>query len=311
MIITVTLNPALDKTLVLSELQLGKVNRVKAIRRDAGGRGLSVSKTVNALGGESVALCIIGGATGTYIRTQLDSLGIEHDMVEIGSETRTNLMIVDNLNKTHTEILEPGAPIHQMALDEILFALRSRARAGDIIVLAGTLPEGCKPDVYNDIIRFAKSIDALTYLDSDSETLALALSEKPDLIKPNKSEMAALCNCDPEDDIAILQEVKKLVKNGVGSVLLSLGPYGAIYVSDSFCLRAQGLKVPVIGRSGAGDAMMAAMALGEERGMSPKDRLKLAIAAASAKITMAGTQPPEAETVEEFLKEVVVTDMLN
>ena len=311
MIITVSLNPALDKTLVLSELQTGKVNRVKAIRRDAGGRGLSVSKTVNALGGESVALCIIGGATGMFIRTQLDNLGIENDTVEVQSETRTNLMIVDNFNKTHTEILEPGAPVHQMAVDEILFALRSRARAGDIIVLAGTLPEGCKPDIYNDVIRYAKTIGASTYLDSDSETLALAVNEKPDLIKPNKYEMAALCDCDPEDDIAVLEAARKLVRNGVGSVLLSLGAYGAIYVSNGFCLRGLGLKVPVIGRSGAGDSMLAAMALGEERGLSPKERLRFAIAAASAKITMAGTQPPEAETVEEFLHEVVVTDMLN
>ena len=106
-----------------------------------------------------------------------------------------------------------------------------------------------------------------------------------------------------------MQEAKQLVAQGVGSVLLSLGAYGALYVSENFCLRGQGIKVPVIGRSGAGDAMTAAMVLGEEKGMPPEERLRYAIASASAKIMVAGTQPPERETVEEMLPKVVVTNM--
>ncbi len=309
MIITMTLNPALDKTLVLAEFHPGMVNRVKSIRRDAGGKGLLVSKSIEALGGESVAISIVGGATGQYIRGQLDEMGIQNDLVEVNTETRTNLKIIDNLKKTYTEINEPGAPVHQMVVDEAVYALESHVRKGDAVVLAGSLPEGCKMETYAEIIQYLKDLGARAYLDCDGEAFKLGVEAKPYLIKPNKYELAELCGCDPEDDIACLQEAKRLVAGGVGNVLLSLGSYGAIYVGENFCLRAQGLKVPVIGRSGAGDAMTAALVLGEEKGMPPEERLRYAIASASAKIMVAGTQPPERETVEELIPKVVVTDM--
>lgn len=309
MIITVTLNPALDKTLVLAEFHPGMVNRVKSIRRDAGGKGLLVSKTIEALGGESVAISIVGGATGQFIRGQLDEMGIQNDLVEVNTETRTNLKIIDNTKKTYTEINEPGAPVHEMVVEEAVYALESHMRKGDAVVLAGSLPEGCKPGIYADIIEVCKAAGARVYLDCDGEAFKLGVASKPHLIKPNKYELAELCGCDPEDDIACMQEAKQLVAQGVGSVLLSLGAYGALYVSENFCLRGQGIKVPVIGRSGAGDAMTAAMVLGEEKGMPPEERLRYAIASASAKIMVAGTQPPERETVEEMLPKVIVTNM--
>lgn len=309
MIITVTLNPALDRTLVLAEFHPGMVNRVKSIRRDAGGKGLLVSKTIEALGGESVAISIVGGATGQFIRGQLDEMGIQNDLVEVNTETRTNLKIIDNTKKTYTEINEPGAPVHEMVVEEAVYALESHMRKGDAVVLAGSLPEGCKPGIYADIIQVCKAAGARVYLDCDGEAFKLGVAAKPHLIKPNKYELAELCGCDPEDDIACMQEAKQLVAQGVGSVLLSLGAYGALYVSENFCLRGQGIKVPVIGRSGAGDAMTAAMVLGEEKGMPPEERLRYAIASASAKIMVAGTQPPERETVEEMLPKVVVTNM--
>lgn len=309
MIITVTLNPALDKTLVLSEFHPGMVNRVKSIRRDAGGKGLLVSKTIMALGGESVAIAIVGGATGQYIRGQLDELGVEHDLVEVNAETRTNLKIIDNQSKIYTEVNEPGAAVSDMAVDEVIYTLQSRVRKGDKVVLAGSLPEGCRREIYAELIAYCKQIGADASLDCDGEALRLGVEAKPHLIKPNKFELAELCGCDPEDDIACLQEAKRLVASGVESVLLSLGAYGAIYVGENFCLRAQGLKVPVVGRSGAGDAMTAAMVLGEEKDWAPDERLRYAIASSAAKIMMAGTQPPERESVEELLPKVNVTEM--
>lgn len=309
MIITLTLNPALDKTLVLNEFVPGQVNRVQSLRRDAGGKGLLVSKTIEALGGQSVALGIVGGATGQFIRDQLDALGIHHDLVEVNSETRTNLKLIDNLNHTYTEINEAGAPVHAMVIDEVVYALKSYVRKGDIVVLAGSLPEGCDKGLYAGIIQTVHELEAKAYLDCDGEALRLGVAARPDLIKPNKTELAQLCNIEKEDDIALFEEAKRLVKGGAGQVLLSLGAYGAIYMSPKFCLRAQGLKVPVVGRSGAGDAMMGALVLAEERGLDPHDRLRYAVAAASAKIMIAGTQPPEKDTVDELCARVVITDI--
>lgn len=309
MIITVTMNPALDKTLVLNEFHPGMVNRVKSLRRDAGGKGLLVSKTIDALDGDSVALGIVGGSIGHFIRSQLNDIGIEHDFVEVDAETRTNLKIVDNASQTYTEINEPGAPVHKMTIEEVMFTLEGRVEKDDLVIFAGSLPEGAGPETYHDMIAYCHERGARCYLDCEGAALAAGIQAKPEMIKPNKYELSALCGCDPEDDIACLEEAKRLVREGVESVLLSLGSYGAIYLSEHFCLRAQGLKVPVIGRSGAGDAMTAAMALGEQRGLSPEDRLRFAVAAASAKIMIAGTQPPEKETVEELMPKVVITEL--
>ncbi|MGI6215450.1 MAG: 1-phosphofructokinase [Christensenellales bacterium] len=311
MIITLTLNPALDKTLVLSELTVGKVNRVKSIRRDAGGKGLLVSKTIGALGKESMALGVVGGATGQFILSQLDELGIANDLVEVNTETRTNLKIIDNQNKSLTEINEPGAPLHNMVIEDVLYTLKSHVMKDDVVILAGSLPEGCKDDIYANIIIHCKKVGAKVYLDSEGEPLRLGIEQKPYMIKPNKFELSSLCGCDPEDDIALLTYAKKLVKEGIPKVLLSLGALGAIYISDDFVLRAHGLDVPVVGRSGAGDALTAGMVMAEEEGKSPEECLRFAMACASAKIMVAGTQPPEAETVEQLLPKVEIFDMQN
>ncbi|NLJ65515.1 MAG: 1-phosphofructokinase [Christensenellaceae bacterium] len=309
MIITLTLNTALDKTLVMDELHVGKVNRVKSIRRDAGGKGLLVSKTLSALGSESVALGIVGGSIGHFILSQLDELGIANDLVEVNMETRTNLKIIDNKNGTYTEINEPGALLHNMVIEEVFYTLQSHVRQGDSVVLAGSLPEGCREDIYADMISHCKAEGAKVYLDTEGEPLRLGIARKPFMIKPNKFELASLCSCDPEDDIALLAEAKRLVSTGIEYVLLSLGALGAIFVSKDFTLRARGLSVPVVGRSGAGDAMTAAMVMSMEKGLSPEECLRFAVASASAKIMVAGTQPPEIETVEELLPKVVITDM--
>ncbi len=309
MIITLTLNPALDKTLVLSELEVGKVNRVKSIRRDAGGKGLLVSKTIGSLGKESMAIGVVGGTIGQFILSQLDSLGIANDLVEVNTETRTNLKIIDNKNKSFTEINEPGAPLHNMVIEEVFYTLKSHVVKGDRVVLAGSLPEGCRDDIYAQIINHCNSVGAKVYLDAEGEPLRLGIEQKPYMIKPNKFELSSLCGCDPEDDIALLAYAKQLVKNGVPNVLLSLGALGAIFVSKDFVLRAHGLEVPVVGRSGAGDALTAGMVMAEEEGKSPEECLRFAIACASAKIMVAGTQPPEAETVEQLLPQVKIFNM--
>ena len=128
-------------------------------------------------------------------------------------------------------------------------------------------------------------------------------------MKPNRFELANLCGCEPDDEIACVDGAMRLVADGIEHVMLSLGAYGAIYLGKDFALRAAGLKVPVVGRSGAGDAMMAALVLGLIRGLNPEDRLRYAVAAASAKIMVPGTQPPEEQQVQALLDKVIVKSM--
>ena len=137
MIYTVTLNPALDKTVQIPSFRLGEVNRISAMRTDPGGKGINVSKVLRELGEPSVAAAILGGAAGQKIESALRALGIEGMYLFTGHETRTNLKIVDPTLHTNTDVNEPGAPADEAVLSKLLTQLTDRLRPGDLVVLSG------------------------------------------------------------------------------------------------------------------------------------------------------------------------------
>lgn len=140
MIYTVTLNPALDKTVQIPSFRLGEVNRISAMRTDPGGKGINVSKVLRELGEPSVAAAILGGAAGQKIESALRALGIEGMYLFTGHETRTNLKIVDPTLHTNTDVNEPGAPADEAVLSKLLTQLTDRLRPGDLVVLSGKAP---------------------------------------------------------------------------------------------------------------------------------------------------------------------------
>ena len=149
MIITVTLNPALDKMVILPGFAVNTVNRVQSIRLDPGGKGINVSKSVQALGGKTLAITALGGGSGGYIKAALDALGLPNDPVITDQVTRTNLKIVDPVLGTNTDINEPGKPLSQQALDSIWEKLSRAVQPGDTVVFAGKNP----PEMADDLLR--------------------------------------------------------------------------------------------------------------------------------------------------------------
>ena len=142
MIFTVTLNPAVDKTLLIPDFAVDRVNRVALAVTDPGGKGINVSKSVQALGGESVCLGILGGETGEYIASALTKMELQHDFVMTDNPTRTNIKIVDLQQKTNTDINEQGAPVEQQWLDAVWEKLHIRTKPGDTVIFAGKNPPG-------------------------------------------------------------------------------------------------------------------------------------------------------------------------
>ncbi|MBR1607483.1 MAG: 1-phosphofructokinase, partial [Clostridia bacterium] len=142
MIITVTLTPALDKTVVLPSFRVDQVNRIESLRLDPGGKGINVSKVLDALGTRSLATGILGGGTGRYIEKSLKDMGIACDFVWVEQETRTNLKVVDPVEHTNTDINEPGAPVSPQTLEAVFEKVKAAAGPGDIVVLAGKAPAG-------------------------------------------------------------------------------------------------------------------------------------------------------------------------
>ena len=156
MIYTVTLNPALDKTVEIPSLTVDSVNRITAMRTDPGGKGINVSKVIDKLGGKSVATGILGGDTGNAILSALKAMGLDTSFRFVEGETRTNLKVVDPVNHTNTDINEPGVTVSGEILDGYLKELLLKVNAGDIVVISGSLPTGSPKDTYQTWVKAFK-----------------------------------------------------------------------------------------------------------------------------------------------------------
>ena len=305
MIYTVTLNPALDKTVEIPSMTVDRVNRITSMRTDPGGKGINVSKVLRKLGGRSIACGILAGHTGESILSALHEMGIETLFYMGEGETRTNLKIVDPVCHTNTDINEPGITVTAQMLAELLGALTQRAVKGDIVVLTGSVPRGAPKYIYGTWGRSLSQKGAKIFLDADGELLRYGLRAEPFLVKPNNYELSALMGQELTEIPEIRRAAAALIKEyNVRRVVVSMGERGALYVSKGECIYAKGLKVPVGSTVGAGDSVVAALAFAEEKGMSLGEAARLSTAAGAANVMCSGSQAAEYETIQELLGKV-------
>ena len=305
MIYTVTLNPALDKTVEIPDFVSGRVNRITALRTDPGGKGLNVSKVIAKLGGDSEAFVLLGGSAGRAVATALEGLGVRCHIAWGEGETRTNLKIVDPVRRINTDINEPGFAVPPALTDGLLDRLTAALRPGDIVVLSGSLPPGAPADTYATWITRCKAAGARVFLDADGAALAEGLRAKPFLVKPNDEELTRLLGRELRGVPALADAARQLVATGVENVVVSMGGAGAIYANADMLLRTEGLRVPVRSTVGAGDSVVAALALALGRGMPLHDAAVLSTAVGAANVMCSGTQAAERSAVEALLPKVV------
>ena len=304
MVITVTLNPALDKTVTLPGFAVNTVNRVQSIRLDPGGKGINVSKAIKALGGNTLSIGILGGASGGFIKAALDRMKLPNEMILSEEQTRTNIKIVDPVLKTNTDINEAGGPISRDTLLAVWEKLISVAKPGDTVVFAGKNPPGMADELLAAWIRRLKSLDIRVCVDTVGIPMRLALKEKPDIIKPNKAELSEIMGKNLVTDLEILEAAKELVENGVGLAAVSMGDNGAFFVTKDQVLRGYCPKVSVVSTVGAGDSMMAALAYYTAAGCSLEETARRAIAVASASVMCDGSQPAELDKILPLIDKV-------
>lgn len=306
MIYTVTLNPALDKTVEIPSLTIDSVNRITAMRTDPGGKGINVSKVIQKLGGKSVATGILGGATGRAIQSAVEEMGLETSFCFVEGETRTNLKVVDPVNHTNTDINEPGVTVSEEVLEDLLAQLSGRLCSDDLVVLSGSLPKGAPVDTYRTWVAACREKGAKVILDVDGSLLAAGLEASPYLIKPNNHELSALLGRSLETKEELKAAACQLMdRYGISKVVVSMGGDGALYVTKEDTIYAEGLQVPVGSTVGAGDSVVAALAVAEERGMSLEEAVRLSTATGAANVMCSGTQAAEYEVIESLLPKVV------
>ena len=298
MIYTVTLNPALDKTVEIPSFTTDGVNRITSIRTDPGGKGINVSKVVAAL-----------GSTRQMISEALSGLNMTCDFLPVEGNTRINLKVVDPIAHTSTEINEPGVPVDPATLQSLLDHLLKLLRHDDIVVLAGSLPVNAPADTYRVWGDACREKGAKVILDSDGAGMVEGVKAKPFLIKPNSEELSHLMGRALDSQQELTAAARELLQTGVQKVIVSMGSRGMLHVLPEQTIFVPGLRVPVKDTVGAGDAVIAALAVAEERGLTLEETLRLSTAAGAASVMCTGTQAASLETIQQLMEQVTYREL--
>ena len=310
MIITVSLNPAMDKSVTVAGFTVDAVNRVLSSRVDAGGKAINVAKIAKVLGGEPLATGIIGGNAGRFFQQQLDEMGIRHDFVVSEHSTRTNTKITDNLRHTTTELNEPGAPVTEELLEQVWKKIDSVAKAGDTVVFAGANPPAMADDVLAKWIAALREKGVTTALDTVGEAMRLGIEAMPSTIKPNLAELSEIFGEELHYIRDIIAAGRQMLQKGIKRVVVSMGGDGALFMTKDQVLRAYGLKIELGSTVGSGDAMMAAILYFTEKGMAWEDAVRWSIATSAANAMCEGSRTPSIAVIEELEKQVVVEKLM-
>ena len=290
MIFTVTLNPAIDQTLVLERFVAGDTLRVKSSRFDPGGKGINVSRVVRELGGESVAMGFAPGGLGRYIEQTLKSQGVKCDFVHTKGEARTNITIIDESRHMHTILSDPGPQTADRFAEQLLSKLRKRLHANDWLVVAGSIPPPLSPDIYAEMITMARENWVHTVLDADGPALVIGVTARPDMVKGNRRELERLLGRRLGDESSSLEAAEVLRGMGVRMAVVTRGREGAVAVSDEGSWRSVAPRVRAVSAVGSGDGFLAGTVLSLSRGDNMEDALRLGAAAGTACVLPPGSQ---------------------
>lgn len=282
MILTVTLNAAIDKRYVVEDFKIGEVNRVKECEYTPGGKGLNVSKPASIAGAKVVATGFVGGHAGNYIEAELKPFGIESAFYHMEQESRSCINIWDTVQKKQTEFLEPGFTVTEKDFEGFVEKFRELVKDADVVAMSGSVPKGLDGSAYQKLVEIVKAAGKKVILDTSGKLLIAGIEAKPTMIKPNIDEIRMLTGSQCDDLDEIIEAAEQIHKSGVPVVAVSLGGDGSIVVSDEGVYRAIVPKIEAVNTVGCGDSMIAGFALGFSEGLSIADTLKKASAISAA-----------------------------
>jgi 6-phosphofructokinase 2 len=288
LVYTITLNPALDRTLWLEKIQPDESNRIEKEQRYAGGKGIDVSKVLTSLDVSNKALGFVGGFAGEELEGRLLNEGMSCDFIRISRETRTNIIVNDMSTGSQTVFSASGPEIKPYELMQMIHKVEKLEKP-DIVIISGSLPPGIHPEIYRKIIEIAKSREAKVILDTDGDALKVGIQGFPDTIKPNVHELSRLVDMKLITMDEIIRAAQSVHKQGVGIVLVSMGAKGILLFSRKERYLASPPKVKVKNTIGAGDSAVAGFVYGLVRGKSLKKALINAVAAGTATTLRPGT----------------------
>lgn len=288
MIVTVTLNPAVDRTCRADRLAVGEVNRVRKTLSEAGGKGVNVAKILRKFHLPVAATGFLGGYSGRMIEESMMRLGVECRFTRIQGETRTNMNFVGD-DGLVTELLEPGPVISEKELSGFIKEFEYCMEQCELMVFSGSIPKGVPEDIYGQLIAACKREGIRTVLDASGEALNLGIKAAPYMIKPNKKELEYLAGKNLDSKEAIIQEAKGLAAQGINKVVVSMGEQGLLYVDRERVIFEEAKRVKAVNTVGCGDTVVAALCMSELNGEPADVTMKKASALAAANAATAGS----------------------
>ena len=306
MIYTLTLNPALDRTILVNKLVFDDANRIVSEQRYAAGKGVDVSRVVMELGGDTLAFGFVGGYNGAELEDRLNRAGVPTDFTHISSETRTNIIVRDLESNSLTELNARGPQATQVEYEALLEKLRQYKFKPGFLAASGSVPPGVPTQVYQQVVAIANSKGLKAVVDADGELLRLAIEAGPFMIKPNLHELRRLLDRQLEEISDVVAAARMLRERGVEIVLVSLGQDGAVMACQEGSFLAKPPEVKAISPVGAGDSLVAGFVLGLDIGLSLCESLRLGVAAGAATALTPGTELCRYEDVYRLKREVSI-----
>jgi 6-phosphofructokinase 2 len=300
MIYTVTLNPALDRAINIESLLDDDTIRIISEQSYAAGKGIDVSRVIKELGGQSVALGMIGGYDGLHLEGLLINAGVMTQLTKISHETRTNIILKEKNSGKQYVISAKGPDVDPVEIGQFYNHILSITDM-NYMVLSGSLPQGVSPNIYSQLILAGRKKGAFIFLDADNTALKESISFIPTGIKPNIHELSRLTGRDLNSDDEIIDACKSLHLKGLKYILVSRGKQGLLFSSDEQIIKAVAPPVNVESTVGAGDSAVAGFILAHSMGKSMPECVKLACASGTATAQTPGTELCHKEDVERIL----------
>jgi 1-phosphofructokinase/tagatose 6-phosphate kinase len=310
MIITVTLNAAIDRTLAVPNFRLGRRHRATEQTAMAGGKGVNVARALKALGQPVIATGVAGGPTGTRIIEHLTEEAILNDFVRIREESRTSTAVVDPTSGEQTEINERGPAVSEAELELFIDKLLYLAKGAAVCVFAGSLPRGVDASLYARLIEELRKLGVTTVLDSEGESLRLAARSGPDVVSPNEIEAEELVGHEFADEQDRRTGIAEMAELGVREALMTL-PDGCLALMRDEAeaptlYRATLEPLEAVSAVGSGDAFLAGFVSARYRDLPTENCLRYAVACGAESTQHFGAGVLEPREVERLLPEVRV-----
>lgn len=317
MILTVTPNPSVDHALFVDQIRVGRTNRALSVERDAGGKGINISRVLAGLDEPTLATGFLGGGTGAYVRHTLDHESVPHDFVTTRVETRINFEVEDGSGGPPTCFNEPGPQISDSELRSLVAHVERHLPGSEWLVLAGSLPPGVPADLFRRLGTLAANAKIRFAVDADGEVLRMALSAGASFIKPNEEEATRLLGIPIANEAEALGAVQMLraiqLKGGSPEnsvAVISRGAAGAVMADAAGVWVGRSPKVVVRSTVGSGDTMVAAMLAALGQGMAAQLALQHGLAAGAATAEIRGGGLARRADLERLQEQAVVAQVV-